>query len=181
MLSGGGPESGSRTFSGVEIRVDDVEGAQIVDLLRSHLDDLERHSPPESIHALDLAALRGRGVTMWSAWDGSDLAGCGALRAIDADHGEVKSMRTAPECRRRGVAAALLDTIIAAAVDRGLGRLSLETGSAAAFAPARRLYTRFGFVPCGPFGDYPLDPYSVFMTRRLRAPEGSRPEPSRPR
>ena len=151
----------------MEIRVDDLRGAAIIDLLQLHLRSVALHSPPESIHALDLAALRKPDITFWSVWQHDDLLGCGALKALDAHHGEIKSMRTVPRQLRKGVAAALLAHIIDEATKRRYGRLSLETGSMAAFAPARALYAGFGFVACGPFADYVEDPYSVFMSKDL--------------
>ena len=151
----------------MEIRVDDLRGPEIAQLLRDHLRDLARHSPPESMHALDLAALRKPDITFWSAWQGADLLGCGALKELDPRHGEIKSMRTAAPHLRKGVAAAILQRILEEAGRRAYRRLSLETGSGEAFLAAQSLYTRFGFVPCAPFADYVLDPYSVFMTRVL--------------
>lgn len=151
----------------MEIRIDDLEGAAIRSLLREHLDAMERTSPPESRHALDIAGLRQPGVTFWSIWDGSELAGCGALKELDRAHGEIKSMRTASTHVRRGVASAMLEHLIAEAGRRGYRRLSLETGSMAYFEPARKMYARFGFVPCEPFGAYVEDPNSVFMTKVL--------------
>lgn len=146
---------------------DPLTGPEIAALLREHLEQMRRISPPERVHALDLARLRAPGIAFWSAWDGDRLLGCAALRELDPVHGEVKSMRTVPAARRRGVAAALLDTVVAEARRRGYRRLSLETGSQPEFAPARALYARFGFTPCGPFGDYRPDPCSTFMTRAL--------------
>jgi putative acetyltransferase len=152
----------------VLIREDDLRGPEIaVALLRAHLASARKHSPPESVHALDLEALRAPEITFWTLWDGSDLLGCGALKELDHLHGEIKSMHTAKAYRRRGVAARILTHIIDEARSRGYRRLSLETGSPEAFAPARALYARFGFVICGPFANYREDPYSVFMTRDL--------------
>lgn len=151
----------------MDIRSDDLSGAEIQSLLREHLDAMERTSPPESRHALDLAGLRQPGVTFWSIWDGDELAGCGALKALDATHAEIKSMRTAASHLRKGVASKMLEYLIAEAHRRGYRRLSLETGSMAYFEPARRLYARFGFEPCAPFGSYVEDPNSVFMTKAL--------------
>lgn len=154
------------------IRADDLAGPAIAALLREHLDGVAEHSPPESIHALDLDGLRGPDVTVWSAWAGDEIVGCGALRELDATHGEIKSMRTAAGHLRRGVASAILRHLLDVARARGYRRLSLETGSQDGFLPARTLYARFGFVPCGPFGDYAEDPHSVFMTRTLETPAG---------
>jgi len=125
------------------------------------------HSPPESIHALDLDALRKPEITFWSVWQGTELMGCGAIKQLDAGHGEIKSMRTASAHLRKGVAASLMRHILEEAGRRSYRRLSLETGSEEAFAPARSLYASFGFQFCGPFADYAEDPYSVFMTRGL--------------
>ena len=150
-----------------EIREDDLSGAEIAALLREHLASVALHSPPESIHALDLEELRVPSVTFWTVWQASTLVGCGALRELDPEHGEIKSMRTASTHLRRGVGAALLRHMIAVGKKRGYRRLSLETGSMEAFAPARALYASFGFELAGPFGDYVEDPNSVFMTRAL--------------
>jgi putative acetyltransferase len=114
--------------------------------------------------------LRQPDVSFWSAWEGDELLGCGALKQLDGEHGEIKSMRTSSAHLRKGVAARLLQHIIDEAGRRSYRRLSLETGSAQAFAPARRLYARFGFQPCAPFADYVDDPYSVFMTWETPTP-----------
>ena len=151
----------------MEVRVDDLSGPQIQALLQEHLRGVAQHSPPESIHALDLDGLRRPEITFWSVWSGGALLGCGALKALDTRHAELKSMRTAALHLRKGVARHLLEHIIGEARRRGYERLSLETGSMAAFEPARRLYASCGFRDCGPFADYVEDPYSVFMTREL--------------
>ncbi|MCF3652264.1 GNAT family N-acetyltransferase [Synoicihabitans lomoniglobus] len=151
----------------MQIKVDDLTGSAIAALLQEHLDDMHRISPRESVHALDLTGLQRPEITFWCAWDGPTLMGCGALKALNATHGEIKSMRTARTHRRRGVAARMLETVLAEATRRGYTRLSLETGSQPEFAPARQLYARFGFESCGPFADYRPDPNSHFMTRTL--------------
>ena len=152
----------------MQIRVDDLRGAQIISLLEEHLRNMHEITPAESVHALDLNGLRRPEITMWSAWEGGELLGCGALKQLDAGHGEVKSMRTARAQLRRGVATAILLEIIGESRKRGYRRLSLETGSMAAFEPARALYARFGFLPCGPFADYTDDPNSYYMTLELK-------------
>lgn len=149
------------------IRRDDLRGSEIQALLREHLQSMTLYSPAESIHALDLDALRRPEVTFWTVWEGDTLLGCGALQALDAHHGEIKSMRTASAHRRKGAARAMLDHIIAEAGRRGYARLSLETGSHVAFKPAHALYASRGFSFCEPFAPYKPDPYSVFMTRTL--------------
>ncbi len=153
----------------LHIEVDDLSRPAIHALLEEHLRGMHALSPPESVHALDLAALRAPSITFWSAWDGPVLLGCAALKQLDARHGEVKSMRTPEALRRRGAGRALLAHLIEVARGRGLERLSLETGSSAEFEPAQRLYESFGFHVCGPFADYRLDPHSVYMTLGLRA------------
>ncbi len=151
----------------MEIRLDDISDPRVLRLLNEHRESMFDHSPPESVHALDIEGLRQSDVTFWTAWDGENLLGCGALKEIDARHGEVKSMRTAAAHLRKGVARRILQHITDEARERGYERLSLETGSADAFEPARRLYAAAGFGGCGPFGGYAEDPYSVFMTKRL--------------
>lgn len=151
----------------VEIRVDDLRGPEVALLLEEHLRSLRALSPPESVHALDLEKLRRPEITFWTVWEGRELLGCGALKELDARHGELKSMRTATPHLRKGVASALLRHIIEEAKRRAYRRLSLETGAPAAFVPARNLYARFGFQVCGPFTGYVEDPHSVFMTMRL--------------
>jgi putative acetyltransferase len=151
----------------MDIRVDDLNGPEIIQLLQEHLHSMTLHSPPESIHALDIEKLRKPDITFWTVWQDSKLMGCGALKELDAAHGEIKSMRTASAHLRKGVATAMLNHILGEARKRSYRRLSLETGSMEAFAPARSLYARFGFKPCSPFADYVEDPYSVFMTIEL--------------
>lgn len=152
---------------GFAIRRDDLGGEAVHALLREHLSGVALHSPPESIHALGLDALRQPDITFWTLWDGDALLACGALKELDPAHGEVKSMRTAAAHLRKGAARAMLDHLVAEARRRGYRRLSLETGTAAAFVPAHRLYAAAGFVSCGPFADYVEDPYSCFMTLAL--------------
>lgn len=151
------------------IEIDDLSRPEIHALLSEHLQSMHELTPPESVHALDLEELRGPGITFWSAWEGGLLLGCGALKELDPRHGEVKSMRTPNALRRRGAGRALLAHLVAVARARGYERVSLETGAAAAFQPAHRLYESFGFTRCGPFGDYRDDPNSLFMTLRLEA------------
>ena len=151
----------------MQIRIDDLRGPEIQQLLQEHLHSMTLYSPPESIHALDFDELRRPEVTFWSAWEQGELLGCGALLELEPLHGEIKSMRTARAHQRKGVARAMLAHIIGEAQRRGYARLSLETGTNAAFTPARELYASCGFSYCGPFAQYVPDPYSVFMTRTL--------------
>lgn len=151
----------------MNIEVDNPATPDVRALLEEHLHDMARHSPASSVHALDVEGLRRPEVTFWTARGGGELLGCGAIKELDPGHAEIKSMRTAAAHLRRGVARAVLNHLMAEARRRAYRRLSLETGAAAAFAPARRLYERSGFVLCEPFADYCEDRYSVFMTREL--------------
>ena len=151
----------------MEIRIDDLTGPGIRALLEAHLAELRTLSPPGSVHALEVDRLRGADISFWSAWEGESLVGCGALRELGPTEGEVKSMRTAAGWQRRGVARAILGHLLEEARRRGYRRLSLETGSMAAFEPARRLYASVGFRRCGPFGAYVDDPNNVWMTLEL--------------
>ena len=151
----------------MDIRIDDLSGPEICELLGEHLANMRSISPPESTHALPSAGLRKPEVTFWTIWENGELLGCGALKELDARHGEIKSMRTVSRHLRKGVAKALLDFIINEAGRRGYRRLSLETGSMEAFEPARQLYARAGFAYCEPFADYVEDPNSVFMAKEL--------------
>lgn len=151
----------------MHIQRDDLSGSEIRELLEEHLSSMAALSPPESVNALDLDALRRPEITFWTVWSEGALLGCGALKQLDPAHGEIKSMRTANAHRRKGVAGAMLAHIVGEARRRGYARLSLETGSMAAFAPAQKLYARFGFDYCAPFADYVDDPNSVFMTCAL--------------
>ena len=156
-----------RLGAALQIRKDDLTGSEIADLLRAHLEFARRHSPPESVHALDLDRLRSPEITFWSVWDGEALVGFGALKELASDHGEIKSMHTAEAHRGKGVASRLVEHILAEARTRGYRRVSLETGTPDVYAPARALYARYGFCPCPPFASYREDPYSVCMTREL--------------
>lgn len=143
---------------------DSLDNAEVHTLLQEHLNEMALHSPAESIHALDLDALRHSSVDFWSLWDGDQVIGCCALKNITYDHGEIKSMRLTPAYRGQGLSKKLLQFLFEQAEQKGLRKLSLETGSMAAFEPARKLYENFGFRYCSPFASYKEDPNSVFMT-----------------
>ncbi len=151
----------------MDIRVDDLQGSAIAALLQVHLDAMHAHSPPECVHALDLTALRHPSITFWTAWEAEALMGCGALKQLTATRAELKSMRTAQAHVRKGVARALLRHMEAQACSKGIEHISLETGPHAPFKAAQQLYASEGFVECRPFGNYVLDPYSLFMTKNL--------------
>ncbi|UOQ47065.1 GNAT family N-acetyltransferase [Gracilibacillus caseinilyticus] len=151
----------------MEIKKDNLQGTEIKELIIDHLKSMTLHSPPESIHALNLDELRKPDITFWAVWEGEQLLGCGALKELNATNGEIKSMKTSSQHLRKGISTHLLQFIIEEAKRRGYARLSLETGSMAAFAPARKLYKKFGFRYCEPFSDYREDENSVFMTKEI--------------
>ena len=148
------------------IREDDLTGAEIVALLELHLAEMHAWSPPCSVHAMPVARLKAPDVTFYAAWSGNRLTGCGAIKHLGDNHGELKSMRAHPDFRGKGVGQALLDHLLAIARARGYARVSLETGAPEQFAPAHRLYLANGFVDCGPFADYAEDPFSRFKIGR---------------
>jgi putative acetyltransferase len=150
-----------------EISIDDPRAEDVRELLERHLEFANAHSPPEDVHALDVDALLDPAVTFFSSRLDGELLAVGALKQLDLRHAELKSMHTASAARGRGIGRAVLGHLIGVARDRGVARLSLETGSMAAFAPARSLYARAGFRPCEPFGDYGPSPKSTFMTLEL--------------
>jgi putative acetyltransferase len=151
----------------LRFQVDDLSGERIRALVARHLAGMRSSSPPESVHAFDVDQLREPDVTFWSVWDGDELVGMGALKALDTERGEIKSMRVADAHLGRGIGRAILDHLIAEARARGMTSLWLETGSTAPFIPALQLYSSAGFVRCGPFDGYSDDPFSIFMTRSI--------------
>ncbi|MFB9885448.1 GNAT family N-acetyltransferase [Balneatrix alpica] len=151
----------------MHIRLDDLRSPQVVSFLQAHLQDMRAVSPPESKHALDVEALQQPDVQFWTLWMGEDLLGCAALKRLSALDAELKSMRTKAHARKQGIGTLMLNHVLEQARLQGYRRISLETGSMPFFAPARRLYQRFGFVPCPPFASYRPDPNSVFMTLLL--------------
>ncbi|AWX99662.1 GCN5 family acetyltransferase [Marinomonas primoryensis] len=151
----------------MDISIDDLSGVEIQTLLTEHLEDMHTASPAECVHTLDLTGLKMPNITFWTVWEGNQLFGCGALKILNDTHGEIKSMRTTSAARNKGVASTLLRHILDSAKQKGLTKISLETGPQDFFAPARKLYEKHGFTESGPFSNYKLDPYSVFMTKTL--------------
>ena len=152
----------------MEIRIGSLTHPAVVALLEEHHQDMLDHSPADSVHALDLSALAQESISFYSVWHNNELAGCGALKALDNTHGEIKSMRTSRHFLRQGVARLLLKHIISEATTRDYQQLSLETGTMEAFLPAQKLYQQLGFTSCPPFADYQEDPYSTFMCKVIR-------------
>ena len=151
----------------MHIKRGDLTDDRILQLLRYHFDKCHEVTPKCSAHVFTVEKLASPGIDFWAAWEGETLLGTGAMKPLDDRHGEVKSMHTAETARRRGVGSALLRHIVDTSRARGLQRLSLETGSFGYFEPAVALYKAHGFEECPPFGDYKLDPNSVFLTRVL--------------
>jgi len=151
----------------IEIRIDDLSGPEIRDLIRVHSETMLSLSPPESCHFLPLDGLKKPSVTTWTMWADSALVGCGALQDLGDGTGEIKSMHTREAVRGRGLGRLMLEHILAEAEVLGYTALYLETGSMAGFLPARRLYEAYGFIYCPPFGNYRSDPNSVFMQLTL--------------
>jgi putative acetyltransferase len=154
-----------------EISIDDPRAEDVRELMERHLAFAHSNTPPEDVHALDVDGLLDPAITLFSFRFDGELLGVGALKQLDGRHAELKGMHTAQVARRRGIGRSMVDHLIGVARDRGFRRLSLETGSTAAFAPARSLYARTGFRPCGPFGDYGPSPNSAFMTLQLSGPD----------
>ncbi|MDP9829977.1 putative acetyltransferase [Kineosporia succinea] len=153
--------------TGVLISLDDLSDPQVVALLEGHVAQMREVSPPESVHALDVEALRAPAITFWAARDGDEVVGCVALKRLDDDHVELKSMRTLPSRLRQGIAGQLLRHAVNEAREAGYKRISLETGSEDFFEPARSLYARYGFLQAEPFADYTHDPNSAYFTLQL--------------
>ncbi len=151
----------------MQIRVDDLRGPEIAALLEGHLAHMRTLSPPGTVHALDIDGLRAPEVTFWTVWDDGQLLGSGALKQLAPDFAEIKSMRTAPEHRGKGVGELMLRHILSVARERGYARVSLETGTHPDFNPAHRLYRRFGFRYCDAFADYQITEHNVCMTLEL--------------
>jgi putative acetyltransferase len=150
-----------------EISIDDPRATDVRALLERHLAFANLHSPPQDVHALDVAGLLDPAITFYSFRQNGELLAVGALKRLDQEHAELKSMHTAEEARGRGIGRALLDHLLGVARQRGFRQVSLETGSMAAFAPARAMYTRAGFTECAPFADYFSSPNSTCMTLSL--------------
>jgi putative acetyltransferase len=146
---------------------DDLAGAATRELVARHLTGMHASSPPESVFALDVDGLRHPDVTFFSARAGDEVVAIGALKTLDPENGELKSMRVADAHLGTGAGRAMLRHLLAEARTRGMRTVWLETGSPDDFVPARRLYESEGFTECGPFGDYPENPFSIFMTRAL--------------
>ena len=153
----------------IDVHLDDLGSSDAQGIVAEHLAGMYGNSPPGHVHALAIDGLKAPDTTFWSAWSDGRLCGCGALKQLTADSGEVKSMRTRPAFLRQGVGQAVLEQIMQTALNRGYARLYLETGTGAAFEAAHALYLRNGFEWCGAFGDYEATDFNVFMVKALQA------------
>jgi putative acetyltransferase len=167
-----------RDISMMRILQGDFNDPRVAELLHMHLTSARAQTAPGSAHALDLGGLQAPDISFWTIWNGETLVGIGALKRLAPDHGEIKSMHTTESMRGRGIGSAMLRHLIATARASGMSRLSLETGAWEYFRPARELYGKYGFVECPPFGDYALDPNSIFMSLDLRQSELTGFEPT---
>jgi len=151
----------------IHVRPDELSSPQVQALIAEHLAGMHGNTPAGHVHALAIDGLRAPEISFWSAWLDGQLCGCGAMKALSATTGEVKSMRTRSAYLRRGVGQAVLDEIIRTARKRAYTHLYLETGTGEPFAAAHALYLRNGFVWSGPFGDYTATAFNVFMVKVL--------------
>lgn len=151
----------------MEIRLNNLDGVEIANFLEEHIQEMKAVSPPESKHALDLEGLRKPEITFWTVWNSDRIIGCGAIKELNTEQAEIKSMRTKDSYRGKGVASMLVQHILNEAKLRGYRRISLETGSMPFFEPARNLYAKYGFENCAPFAKYKEDPNSIFMAKDL--------------
>ena len=158
----------SRLTAAAVIGIDDPRAADVHALLERHLAFTSAHSPPEDCHAVDVDGLCDPAVTFFSLRRDGELLAVGALKRLDDDHVELKSMHTAETARGQGLGRTMLDHLLAVARERGFRRVSLETATMPAFAPSRALYASVGFVACPPFAGYRASPNSTYMTLELR-------------
>ena len=161
------PVSLMKTNDNFEIKLDDLSGEAVKKLLQIHLENAAKHSPEEAIFALDLDALKLPEISFWTVWENDQILACGALKQLNKNHAEIKSMHTLEKSRGKGVASKLLSHILKQAQLKDISQISLETGTAIAYSSAHRLYKKFGFSECQPFDDYEESPHSLYMTLEL--------------
>ena len=144
------------------------DNSKVDDLLKEHFVELRSVSPEGSTHVLDINGLKDPTIKFWSLWENDELIGCGALKFLDNEHGEFKSIRIANSFRRKGLGEKIIDHLISEAKKLNIKKLSIETGSGEFFSPARKLFQKFGFKPCQPFAHYKEDPNSCYFTLDLK-------------
>ena len=140
---------------------------KVNELLTKHFIELRLVSPAGSTHVLDIAGLKDYSIKFWSLWENNELIGCGALKFLDKFHGEFKSIRVVDKFRKKGAGEKIINHLIGEAKKLGIKKLSIETGSGKFFEPARKLFTKFDFLPCKPFAHYTKDPNSCFYSKDL--------------
>ena len=140
---------------------------EVNELLEKHFKELRAASPVGSAHVLDIPGLKDTSIKFWSLWDNNNLLGCGALKFLDEEHGEFKSIRVHDNYRKQGHGIKVVMHLIDEAKKLNIKRLSLETGAGVFFEPARKLFKKCNFVPCKPFAHYKEDVNSVYLTKLL--------------
>ena len=148
----------------IEGNFDDPE---VNELLNKHFVELRSVSPTGSTHVLDIAGLKDQTIKFWSFWDNNDLIGCGALKFLDKNHGEFKSIRVSDKFRKKGNGKKIINCLIEESKKLKIKKLSIETGTGLFFKPARKLFIKIGFVSCEPFAHYKNDPNSCFYTKNI--------------
>ena len=151
-------------MNALKIEIDDLSNPEVINFLNEHLQHMIQVTPPGYVHALDIEALRNPEITFWTVWEAELLLCCGALKKLNPEHAELKSMRTTPTHLGKGIASFLLDHILSKAKELNYQKIYLETGSYEVFQPARKLYEKFGFTYCEPFADYKESVNSVYMS-----------------
>ena len=143
------------------------ENSEVNELLNKHFIELRSVSPKGSTHVLDIEGLKDKSIKFWSLWDNNELIGCGALKFLEKNHGEFKSIRVADKFRRSGIGEKIIEHLIEEAKKLEISKLSIETGAGDFFIPARKLFSKFGFKKCIPFAHYKEDPNSCYYTLDL--------------
>jgi putative acetyltransferase len=151
----------------MKIKLNDLTHPQVKSLLHEHLKGMQENSPKDSVYALDVSELKAQDISFWVVWEDDNAIGCGALKELSPKSGEIKSMRTHTKHLRQGVAAQMLEHIIATAKTRGYSSLSLETGTGPAFEPAVKLYAKYGFKQGNVFSSYQSTPFNQFLHLNL--------------
>ena len=143
------------------------DNSEVNDLLKKHFVELRSVSPAGSTHVLDIDGLKDPSIKFWSLWENNELIGCGALKFLEKNHGEFKSIRVADQFRKKGSGERIINHLIEEAKKLNIVKLSIETGAGEFFLPARNLFSKFGFKKCSPFAHYKDDPNSCYYTLYL--------------
>ena len=143
------------------------EDNEVHKLLTKHFIELRAASPKGSTHVLDIPGLKVDSIKFWSLWENGKLVGCGALKILDIDHGEFKSIRVHDDFRKKGYGTKIIENLINKARGLNIKRLSIETGAGQFFKPARKLFEKCQFQPCKPFAHYKEDKNSIYLTKLI--------------